>query len=386
MTEHITTTSPVPAAVLSGAATVAEVAADRAKAGEEDRRLAPEVVAALVEAGFARHFVPAVHGGSEGGFTELTEAVARVGEGCASAAWAASLAAYAGRYAAYLPPAAQEEIWGGGPDVLLAGALVPSGKVERSSRGWRLTGAWPYISGVHHADWVLACAAVRGDDTGEDDEVRFFAVPRAEHRVERTWSTSGMRATGSDTLVLDGAVVPEHRSFPRATVLAGRAPRSLARCHTVRMAEVGALPFVAPLIGAVRGALRAWTARTSLRVDARGRAVAASPLVRSTLARAAGEVDAAELLVLRAAAVADGDARVSGVDAAVRGPRDTALAVELLVAAVGRIMRASGTSGQTESDPVQRFWRDVNAAASHVALSFDTAGPAYGAWALEEAR
>lgn len=385
MSEHRTGV-PRVTAVGSSAAALAEIAEAHAARGETDRRLAPEVVEAVVASGFARHFVPAAYGGAEGGFAELATAVARVGEGCASAAWAASLAAYAGRYAAFLPPQAQEEIWASGPDTLLAGALVPAGKVERVAEGWRLTGSWPYISGVHHADWVLACATVRGDDTGEGDEVRFFAVPRAEHRVERTWFTSGMRGTGSDTLVLDGVTVPEHRSFPRARVLAGRAPDSRARCHTVRMAEVGALPFVAPLVGAVRGALRAWTARTSLRVDARGRAAAASALAQTTLARAAGETDAAELLVLRAAAVADGALAVPQDGASLRGPRDTALAAELLVAAVNRVLRAGGTSGQAETDRVQRAWRDVNAAATHVALSFDSAGAAYGAWALKEAR
>ncbi len=152
------------------------------------------------------------------------------------------------------------------------------------------------------------------------------------------------------------------------------------------MHAVNALPFAAPLVGAARGALRAWIARTGARVDRRGRAVGEQPSTQVALARSAAEVDAAELLILRTAAVADGTERPPGGEETVRGARDLALAVELLVSAVDRVFRTSGTSGQSSSDPVQRFWRDVNCAASHVALSFETAGAAYGAWALSGRR
>jgi alkylation response protein AidB-like acyl-CoA dehydrogenase len=418
-------------AVVAGAPRAAEVAARYSDAAETARRLSPEVVRALADAGFARHFVPVGHGGAAGGFAELVSAVAEVGKGCTAAAWAASLSAYAGRYAAFLPEQGQAEVWAQGPDALLAGALIPSGKAERVAGGWRLTGEWKYISGVHFADWVLACAAVPPDPLGagpdavpvvsaetpsDSDasdavadpvpparpeaasaaraalppgglgvappEVRFFAVPRRDFGIAQSWFTVGMRGTGSDTLLLTDVFVPEHRSFARAAVAAGRAPASGARCHTVPLHAGGVLRRAAPLIGAARGALCAWTARTGLRVDVRGRAVGARPSVQVALARSAGEVDAAELLILRSAAVADGTQRLAGDEAAVRGPRDTALAVELLVSAVDRVFRASGTSGQSTSDPVQRFWRDVNSAATHVALSFESCGAAYGAWAL----
>ncbi|MCX4975130.1 acyl-CoA dehydrogenase family protein [Streptomyces sp. NBC_00620] len=373
--------------IVARAPQVAEIAAQYSDEAETARQLSPQVVRAVRDAGFARHFVPAAHGGETGGFAELTSAVALVGEGCTSAAWAASLAAYAGRYAAFLPEAGQAEIWAEGPDVVLAGALMPSGKAEPVAGGWRLSGEWKYISGVHFADWALACAAVPAKDAEnppERPEVLFFAVPRADFSIEDTWSTVGMRGTGSHTLLLSDVFVPDHLTLPRSAVHAGRAPASDARCHIVPMYAVNALPFAAPLIGAARGALRAWIARTGQRVDRRGRAVREMPSAQVSLARSAAEVDAAELLILRTAAVADGTECPPEGEAAVRGARDLALAVELLVSAVDRVFRASGTSGQSSSDPVQRFWRDVNSAASHVALSFETTGAAYGAWALSD--
>ncbi|MGH1551271.1 acyl-CoA dehydrogenase family protein [Streptomyces sp. L7] len=257
----------------------------------------------------------------------MTSAVGLVGEGCTSAAWAASLAAYAGRYGAFLPEEGQADIWADGPDALLAGALMPSGKAEPVAGGWRLSGEWKYISGVHFADWALACAAVPTEGPVDPDarpEVRFFDVPRADFAIEDSWFTVGMRGTGSDTLLLTDAFVPDHRTLARSAVHAGRAPASDARCHLVPMYAVNALPFAAPLVGAARGALRAWIARTGARVDRRGQAVGEKPSTQVALARSAAEVDAAELLILRTAAVADGTEHVPDGEAAVRGARDLA--------------------------------------------------------------
>ncbi|MGP4011011.1 acyl-CoA dehydrogenase family protein [Streptomyces sp. 4N124] len=369
--------------IVARASQVADIAARHTEEAEAARRLSPQVVHAVRDAGFARHFVPVAHGGTAGGFTELTSAVFVVGQGCTSAAWAASLAAYAGRYAAFLPAEGQAEIWADGPDALVAAALMPSGTAQRVAGGWRLSGEWKYISGVHFADWALACAAVPDEQPADGrPEVRYFAVPRADFTITESWFSVGMRGTGSDTLVLTEVYVPEHRTLARSAVHAGRAPASDARCHIVPMYAVNSLPFAAPLVGAVRGAMRAWVERTASRVDRRGRAVREMPSTQVSLARSAAEVDAAELLVRRTAAVADGMETPPEGEAAVRGARDLALAVELLVSAVGRVFRTSGTSGQSATDPVQRFWRDVNSAASHVALSFESTGAAYGAWAL----
>ncbi|MER6736918.1 acyl-CoA dehydrogenase family protein [Streptomyces puniciscabiei] len=374
---------PSVAAVVAGAPRVAQIAARCSDETEAARCLAPEVVAAVREAGFARHFVPAAFGGTEGRFVDMTSAVALVGEGCASAAWAASLSAYAARYGAYLPPQGQAVVWGDGPDALMAGALMPAGKAEPVSGGWRLSGEWKYISGVRFADWVFACSAVPGE-VGPDGrgEVRFFAVPQADITVKDTWFTLGMRGTGSDTMVLDDVFVPEHLSLSRFDINAGRATASEARCHTVPVNEVNALPLAVPVVGAARGAVRTAVEQNLRRLDRRGAPLRERPSVQIDLARSAAEVDAAELLVQRAARVADGIEETRQGEAAVRGPRDLALAVELSVSAVERLFRGTGTTGHFESDPVQRFWRDVNTAASHVIFSFETTGTAYGAWAL----
>lgn len=376
-------TAPVPpvrgcvdpeseAPLLDAARLVSAIAARHAAAADVQRRLHPEVVEALVEAGFAAHFAPARWAGRAGTFRELTAAVAVVGEGCASAAWTASLWAYTARFAAYLPAEGQAEIWEKGPDTCVVSALAPTGDVRAVPGGWQLSGRWPYTSGVDFSDWAL----VRGPGVPGGDPGRFFALPRDAYDIQDTWHNVGMRATGSNTLVVDDVFVPEQRSFLVADMVAGRGSDSPARCHAAPLLAVNGLTFAAPVLGAARGALTSSARWLADKTDVHGRPVGRSPAVQVAVARAAGEIDIADMLLDRIATAADDEPELTGAHIARHG-RDSALAVELLVTAVDRLFRSGGTRAQSDSHPLQRAWRDAHAAGSHVALQFDSGAAAY---------
>jgi two-component flavin-dependent monooxygenase len=344
---------------------VAAVASRYAVAADTNRALAAEVMEALVAAGFCRHFVPLRWGGPAGRFSDLLPAVALVGQACASAAWCGSLMAGAARMGAFLPEAGQRELWASGPDVLVVAGINPSGEVTEVAGGWRLTGAWEYTSGVDFADWALVCGPV-----SSPEEVRFFLLPRADFRIEDTWCATGMRGTGSNTLVVNRAVVPRHRSFRRSELLAGRSTGTTARCHSVPLRVASGLLFAAPALGAARGAAGAFATTRA------GPAANRSPSTLQTLARATADVDAAWLLLRRAAETADRD-DISPTEV-LRNPMDCALAVDLIVGAVERLFLASGTRGQLAGEPLARCWRDVHTIAGHVALRIESAATAYG--------
>jgi alkylation response protein AidB-like acyl-CoA dehydrogenase len=99
------------------------------------------------------------------------------------------------------------------------------------------------------------------------------------------------------------------------------------------------------------------------------------------LARGAAEVDAARLLVGRAADDADAG-RVLDRLVAARARRDHVAAADLALEAVNRLLRTAGTGAQHESSPLQRFWRDANAAAGHAAMQWEPAARAYASLAL----
>lgn len=377
---------PMPAAVVPrDAARLAGLAAEHAEKSEADRRLTPEVAEAIREAGFARRFVPARWGGDQGAFTDFLQAVSAVAAGDPSAAWCASISSTLGRMAAFLPHEGQQRVWGDGPDASVVGALVPGGHAVAVPGGWEIGGRWSYLSGIHHSDHALLCCPVPVEGGGS--EVRFLLVPRSAYTIERTWFTVGMRGTGSDTLVLDPLFVPVGHTFARSDLVDGTPVTGLdAPCYTAPLMSVSGLSFAGPLLGAAEGALAGWTAANAAKRAAaarQGNRISTGTKVSSelALARAAGEVDAARLLLERAAQEAD--AGRSGRALATRAHRDYALAADLLTGAVDLLFRTAGTRAASEADPFQRFWRDANSAAGHAVLQWEPAARGFAATVFE---
>ncbi|EIV91722.1 acyl-CoA dehydrogenase [Frankia sp. QA3] len=340
------------------------LAGRHAAAGDAERRLRPEVVDALVDAGFGRWFTPPEFGGEPRSYRELAEAVTTVGEGCASAAWVAGLLAGSARFAGFLPPQGQAEVWEKGPDARLVAAVVPQGTAAEVDGGWLVSGTWSFVSGVEFSDWAI----VLGPVVPGVDEGRFFVVPRSDYTITDTWFTLGMRATGSQSLTLEEVFVPSRRSFPRAELLAGRPEPVAGPRRFAPLFAVNGLTFGCPILGAARGALRI-VEESLTQASAEGRAVRDS--ARIALARAAGEIDAAELLLARVARSADHDEFTPALIA--RSHRDSALCAALLTSAVDALHNGSGVRGEAQSDPLQRVWRDVHAGAKHIVLQFEPA-------------
>ncbi|MFJ1967243.1 oxidoreductase [Streptomyces sp. NPDC087903] len=393
-------------------------AAGGAAAADSERCLAPEVVDALTRAGFSRHFVPRRWGGDEDTFGVLLTRAAAVGDACASAAWCAALYAAHGRIAAYLPYEGQRDLWATSPDVrIAAGLMPPTGAAVRVGTGWRLHGEWSCVSGVGFADWVLLAAVeqdanqrptaaeadrrrldvdarsdrsaaygasrVRGgeDVPGDRPVVRVFAVPAEDVRVRDSWHATGVRGTGSNTVVASAVPVPDHRSFPLAELLAGAPGEGRARCHAVPAMLGGGLVFAAAGLGAARHALAAWT-RWAVRPSgpAGVAPLQADDAARTALARSSAETEAARLLLEAAAGRTDGvdlaDARATALAVALNR-RDTAVATDLLVGAVERLFRTGGVHARGDDGELQRCWRDLHTIAAHGVLRLGSAADAY---------
>ncbi|MEU8775779.1 acyl-CoA dehydrogenase family protein [Streptomyces sp. NPDC048606] len=352
------------------------VAAEHAGRTEAARRLPDPVVDALRDAGFARHLVPTRWGGTDGSHTALLHAVAEIGESCASTAWNAAVYAIVGRMVSHLPERGLAELWGGaaGADELLAASIAPSGQVSRTRDGYRLSGTWPFASGVDHAAWTLLGALT------PEREYRFFLVPRDHYRIGDTWDNVGLAGTGSHSVTLDDVAVPDHRTCAQADLMRGAVGAGPDR---VPFKTVNGLTFVAPVLGAARSALRACAERAANRTEVTGGAARANPVVQDALTRAGARIDAAQLLLERAAAVAD--AGTPDATARARAPRDFAYAAELLADAVDLLFRTGGARGQHVADPVQRAWRDVHCAAGHAVLQFGSTVATYSTHLMDGA-
>lgn len=356
----------------------AEAIVSASEAAVADRAGQPpaDIAHRLTGAGFAAWFVPERFGGRGEGFEPLLDRIIELGQTCASTAWVASLLAFGGRYAACLPVRAQEDLWALGPDVNLVTVIKPQGRVVATDDGFELSGTWTYVSGVEFSDWAMLMAP--GGPPDASNAARLFLVPRSDYTIERSWDSLGMRATGSHSLVLDRVVVPAHRTALRDDVMAGRGPNLPGDRHIPNVALNG-ITFVAPALGAVRGALEA--ARPHLAAPATGPRAFSRAAFQVEYGRASAECDTAELLLRCIAASADRDTITPAL--VLRNRRDATFALELLSAAADRCLRVSGTRGQDQGEAVQRFWRDVHSVASHAVMQFEPAGADYAEHLLE---
>ena len=98
-------------------------------------------------------------------------------------------------------------------DVRAAGSFRPTADARLVDGGYKIGGRWNYVSGVNHANWlILNCNIVDDNgpvfDTQGGPVTRMMIVPRSAGVIEKTWSTMGMRGTGSNDVVIEEEFVP----------------------------------------------------------------------------------------------------------------------------------------------------------------------------------
>ena len=362
--------------------------AERAAQAEEDRRLTPDVVDALREAGIFRLGTPRAFGWFGAGLRTAVETCRVLARGCASASWIVAIAYGGNLFVSQFPDETREAVWSAGPDAFACGAAKPAGSVERVPGGLTLTGHWPYVSGIHHAPVVLL-GFLRPRDEGEGSQeaapqAMLAVVPRDAVDVLDTWHTAGMRGTGSDTVVAEGLHVPEAMALSFEDIVGGigglRRPDEPRFCISLAIN----LPLAGTAIGIAEGALADVVAILSggrRLMSPLYRQAVDAPAYQLAVADAAVLIDTAHLHALRAADEID-RAAAAGVDLPLeRRARlrvDTSHAIRCARSAVRLLIDAVGASALADGSRLQRAWRDLETASWHAALSPETSREVYG--------
>lgn len=341
---------------------------ERAPAAEEARTVSREVVEALLSAGITRILMPARFGGYGLGLDTWFEVVREIGKVDASHAWCASLMIHHPHYIGQFSEAAQQAVWADGIDAAIAASLQPSGKVRRVDGGYRVSGQFPFASGINHSRWLIVCSLLETD--GRPEAV-FFLVRPGDYKVLDTWFTTGMRATGSNTAVCDDVFVPENFTIRLSDLQEGRTPGAALHAHPIYRApfiSYAPLTFVTPMLGAAQGSYELFREGAKTRRLTRGGPVTEVVSIQVRMARAAADLDAMELLLRRALDVAQAPVPPT-LAVRARSMRDFSRSVELCIGVIDTLMAMSGTAGFAASHPIQRAWRDIHFAAMHVALN-----------------
>ena len=128
------------------------------RAAETERlgRIHPDTVKDFHDSRLWRVHQPERYGGLELDFTLYIDIGEALGRGCGSTAWVwANLVAHDWMLGMF-PIKAQDEIWHEDPNTLIGSALIyPCGKAEIVDGGYRLSGRWPFSSGIAPCDWAM---------------------------------------------------------------------------------------------------------------------------------------------------------------------------------------------------------------------------------------
>jgi 3-hydroxy-9,10-secoandrosta-1,3,5(10)-triene-9,17-dione monooxygenase len=376
------------ATMLARARALQPALAARAAEADTTRTLPEATIRDFHDSGLFRVLQPAAWGGDELDFGLYIEIGAILAEGCASSAWVwANLVSHHWMLA-YWPEAAQKELWTADPDVLIGSAFVfPSGRAARVDGGYRVSGRWPFSSGIDHSSWLMV-GALTGRDGGPP-EPRMFLVPPGAYQVIDTWHVSGLRGTGSRDVAVADLVVPEHRTL---AVIATR-DRSAPGC-AVNRAPVFQIPMFATfpyaimgiVLGVAEGAVAHYTEalKTKTATYTGARIADLAPLQLKVAEAGAACAAARALMAEDCAEITRNAERGLDVDLERRARyrRNPAYAASLCVAAVDQLFTATGGGGLYDANRIQRAWRDIHAAAAHISLVWDAAGTLYGRVAL----
>lgn len=363
--------------------------AERAAQCEALRRATDETLADLHAAGLMRLMQPKRFGGSELGLDVLMDVVLELCRGCASTAWIYSnLASHAWNIGQF-ELQAQEDIWNEDPNALAAtGLAFPCGRATPVDGGYRVSGRWPFASGVDASTWMLVGAMA--EQSGGGPERRFFLVPQPDFRSLDNWQAFGLTGTGSHDVEIKDAFVPTHRSMSAEIFAAGQnvPGAKVYENRLFQMPTFAAFAYVLASVplGAARAAVEQFTANMRTRAGTyTGVRVAELGPVQARIAEAAACVEFAEVVLRRdwrelEAGVEAG--QFPGIETKLRWKRNVAFATELVVRAIDTLMPAAGAGGLSLNLPLQRQFRDIHAASAHIALTWDVHAAAYGQSAL----
>lgn len=356
--------------------------ADRADEAEKMRRLPKTTIDDYRESGLAGLLLPARYGGVQADFPEILDAVRAMAHGCASSAWTLGFYTLHNWMLALLGEQAQDEVFAGGP-VLCPAPLAPTGRGVPADGGIRLSGRWSWATGVMDADWVLV-----GAICGPDDALypALVLLPASDVEVEDVWHTAGMRATGSNDVVVTDVWVPAHRLVKVVDIYAGTTPGAALHDSAVyRWPMVPALALVAamPALGSAERVADLYAKRLGERI------LAYSVVAQKNQPTAQVRLGGARVRLRALHGLLDDTANriqatVSGGERVGRAARaDARVAAAHIVhesrAVISDLLEASGASAHFLDNPLQRAKRDVDIICGHVVFDYDVSRELAGA-------
>ncbi|MGV2181460.1 acyl-CoA dehydrogenase family protein [Rhizobium rhizogenes] len=319
--------------------------------------------------------VPKRWGGLGLGSRAICETARVLAHGDASSAWVLAFLIEHSHMACHLPWEAQEELFAERSFIHASAPLSPGGTATKVDRGYQLNGTFRYASGVGNADWTFATAFV--SENGAEVPYTFLVPLNSPNvTVNDDWHMSGMAATSSASVTVDGVFIPKRycintEIFDSADLHPGaRHEESFMRyppLGSIRiMVAAVSLGSAEACIGLARERMTQSKMFNIRRLDL--------PLVRVRWATALQKVRAARLIyrdlvermITQCEAVETWSEEFTG-----QAELDLVTIVKLSKEAIFLGTESLGSSVFKLDDPVQRYRRDVDVMASHLFQEYD---------------
>jgi len=366
---------PAPGELVARARAMAPALRARAAGAEAARRIPDETMAEFKAAGFFRVLQPRRWGGYEMDPQVFFDIQMALAEACVSSAWVYGVVGVHNYQLGLFDDRAQTEVWGEDNEIRISSSYQPVGKVERVEGGFLLSGHWGFSSGSEHCDWVFLGAIIPpAEGVAGPPDMRTFLLPRADYRIEDAWHVFGLKATGSQDIVVERAFVPEYRTHKAIDGFLCKNPGQAENngpLFTLPWAQIFVRSVSTAAIGGARGALAAFLDITKTRVSSNtGKVSATDHSVLAHAAKTHAQLDELEVVLAHSFDAMMAAARAGQpipIPDRIKYRYQSSTVVRRCAALVDEMMPLMGGRAIYNSSPLVRYWLDLNAARAHVA-------------------
>lgn len=334
---------------------------------DNERRLPNALFEALADAGLFRLWLPTALGGPELSPIDFMAVVETASSLDGSVGWLVGNGAGMSRIGGYLPHSVARSFFSNSR-AFVTSSTAAVGAALRVDGGYRVSGRWPFGSGAHHASHFMGLACLRDADGNEEPPLCCY-FERRDVVIHDTWRVSGLRATGSCDFEVRDLFVPEQHTH----LFMEPPPTQDGIVYALPTVCVFGWTVATVPLGIARGAMNVFVehagrrARQSITTVLRDREIVQGIFGRADALHRAARAFLIEAMSKLIAVRSEGgpslvEARVVFRAAATHAAESAIRVVEMLAA-------ESGSIAIFETSPMERFVRDVHAAAKHVAMS-----------------
>lgn len=178
---------------------------------EKSGKLPAEVLRYIYEHKLFKLFIPEKLGGRELPLPEAVAIFEQAAQIDGSFGWLITIGSGGNFFSAYLASETADKLYSPA-NAVVAGSGSITGIATPADGGYEVSGQWQFCSGAHHATIFTGNCKIE-DPAAESSRVLSFAFLPEQVTILEDWQAFGMNGTGSHSIKVENAFVPENRTF-----------------------------------------------------------------------------------------------------------------------------------------------------------------------------